>query len=330
MIRESLSEERKKLQKEGKLPEWFTTDGYSLFKQKYQVEGEESFYGRAKTIAKTAAQYSPNPELYEGKFFDLIWNGWLSCSTPVLANTGTNKGMSVSCSGQYVGDSVDQFYSNLHESAVLSKNGFGTSGYLGDIRHRGASISVGGKASGILPVLQDFVTMSNKVSQGSQRRGAFAGYIDIDHPDFDEIADYAKNHPDDLNIGWVWKDSDTAKADAGDEETIRRFKKALKLKMLTGKGYFFFRDKVNRLNPAAYVNNNLEVKSSNLCVAPETEILTDKGYVKISDVVGNKVNVWNVSEFSEVIVNKTGENQKLITIVTNSGMDLTCTPYHKF
>jgi len=332
MSRDSLSAERKRLQEEGLLPEWFTTDGYSLFKQKYAVEGEQSFFGRAKTIAKTAASYMPEADQkeWEDKFFNLIWKGWLSCSTPVLSNTGTDRGMSVSCSGQYVGDSVDQFYSNLHESAVLSKNGFGTSAYLGDIRPRGSDISVGGKSSGILPVLQDFVTMSNKVSQGSQRRGAFAGYIDIDHADFDEIADYAKNHPDDLNIGWVWKDSDTAKAQAGDVETTRRFKKALKLKMLTGKGYFFFKDKVNRLNPASYVNNNLEVKSSNLCVAPETEVLTDKGYRKISDMENQLVNVWNGKEFSETTIRKTGVNQKLITVCTDSGMDLTCTPYHKF
>jgi ribonucleotide reductase alpha subunit len=148
---------------------------------------------------------------------------------------------------------------------MLSKFGFGTSGYLGDIRGRGSKISVGGKASGILPVLQDFVTMSSKVSQGSQRRGAWAGYIDLDHPDFDEIADYAKEFPDDLNIGWVWKDSDTEKANAGDVETIRRFKKIMKLKMITGKGYFFFVDKVNRANPQMYKDLGLTVKSSNLC-----------------------------------------------------------------
>lgn len=267
-IREQLKEERTKLQKEGLVPSWMTTDGWGLFKSKYSVEGEKGFKGRAETIAKTLAKHSPDPELYEDKFFNLIWKGWLSCSTPVLSNTGTNRGLVVSCSGQYIDDSINGFYSNLRESAILSQEGFGTSGYLGDIRPRGSAISRGGKASGVLPVFEDFVTMSMKVSQASNRRGAFAGYLPLSHPDFDEVADFVKDFPDSANVGWNWYDSDTEKANKGDEETLRRFRKALKMKMLNGRGYWFFPDKVNRANPPMYKENNLSVKSSNLCSGP--------------------------------------------------------------
>lgn len=329
-IRETLSNERKQLQSEGKVPLWMTTDGYALFKEKYSVEGEESFKGRASTIAKTAAQYLKDSDKWEQKFFDLIWNGWLSCSTPVLSNMGTNRGMSVSCSGQYIGDSVDSFYTNLHESAILSKNGFGTSGYFGDIRPRGSKISIGGKTSGVLPVFDDFVQMSKKVSQGSNRRGAFAGYFPISHSDFDEVADYVKDNVDSTNVGWCWYDEDTKKAEQGDEETIRRFRKALKLKMLTGKGYFFFPDKVNNQNPQMYKDKELEVKSSNLCVAPETLILTKEGYQQIVTLENETVDVWNGKEWSPVVIRKTGENQKLLKVITDSGFELECTPYHKF
>lgn len=275
-IREQLSEERKRLQKEGLVPEWMTTDGWGLFKSKYAVKGELGFKGRAETIARTLSKHSPNPEEYNVKFYNLIWKGWLSCSTPVLANTGTDRGLTVSCSGQYIGDSVREFYENLTESAVLSQEGFGTSGYLGDIRGRGSNISRGGKASGAFPVFEDFVTMSQKVSQGSNRRGAFAGYLPISHPDFDEIADFVKEFPDSANIGWCWYDSDTEKANAGDVETLRRFKKAMKLKLLTGKGYWFFPDKVNRANPQMYKDLGLEVKSSNLC--SEITLFQDKDH----------------------------------------------------
>lgn len=275
-IREQLSEERKKLQNEGSVPDWMTTDGWGLFKSKYAVNGEVGFKGRAETIARTLSKHSPDPEEYEKRFYNLLWKGWLSCSTPVLANTGTDRGMPVSCSGQYVGDSVFEFYDNLKESAVLSQEGFGTSGYLGDIRPRGSVISRGGKASGVLPVLEDFVTMSQKVSQGSNRRGAFAGYIDISHGDFDEVADYVKDHPDSANIGWCWYDSDTEKANLGDLEILRRFKKAMKLKLLTGRGYWFFPDKVNRANPEMYKSLNLKVKSSNLC--SEIALYQDKDH----------------------------------------------------
>src|SRR5690606_23892129 len=104
-------------------------------------------------------------------------------STPVLSNTGTNRGMSVSCSGGVIHDSVHGFYDASHEIAMLSKMGFGTSAYLGDVRPAGSSISTGGIADGsTLPkkILQD---TARYISQGSVRRGAVALYLPVDHPD---------------------------------------------------------------------------------------------------------------------------------------------------
>lgn len=72
------------------------------------------------------------------------------------------------------------------------------------------------------------------------------------------------------------------------------------------------------------------IRQSNLCVAPETQILTDKGYIPIAELEGEVVNVWNGEEFSETTVKKTGENQKLIKVVVSSGQEVECTPYHKF
>ena len=163
---DELSQRRKKAQSEGLYPEWYTTAGYSLFEQKYRYQSS-GFKEQAQRIAKTAAKHlGKYAEEYEQKFFDLIWKGWLSCSTPVLSNMGTTRGMPVSCEGGYVEDSIDGFYSALHEQAVLSKHGFGTSVYLGDVRGRGEPIAVGGKASGVIPVLKNFVQMSRDVSQG--------------------------------------------------------------------------------------------------------------------------------------------------------------------
>lgn len=96
--------------------------------------------------------------------------------------------------------------------------------------------------------------------------------------------------------------------------------------MITGKGYFFFVDKANAKRPQMYVDKNMFINNSQLCVAPETLILTDEGYQQISDLAGEKVNVWNGKEFSLVDVVKTGEKSKLIKVVTNSGFELECTP----
>lgn len=263
---EQLSDERKKLQAQGLLPEWYTTQAYQLFTSKYAVPGEEGVKGRFATIAKTLARHMKGEEReWEYKFFNLMWKGWLSPSTPVLSNVGTDRGMPISCSGGYTPDSIEGFYSQLTEQAILSKHGFGCSAYFGDVRPRGTSISTGGKASGVVPVIEDFATMASKVSQGSNRRGSTASYLPIDHGDFDELIDLLEQKPSGLNIGWNVSDNFVAKLKAGDPEAKRRFSRALYVKLVTGKGYFFFVDKVNRNRPAMYKDLGLLVHASNLC-----------------------------------------------------------------
>ena len=258
--RDKLSLERKKLQEEGLLPEWFSTGGYQLFRQKYQWA--DSPREQYETIASTLAAHTDDKEKWYEKFFQLLWNGWLSPSTPVLANAGTTRGLPVSCSGGYVEDSIDGFYSARREAALLTKYGFGTSGFLGDIRPRGTAISAGGKASGVLPVLKGFIQDSRDVSQGNTRRGSWAGYLPIDHPDFSEVVDLVEREPDDLNIGWNISDAFLSRLNSGDALARASFAKAIKTKLVTGKGYFFFPDKANRKLPAYYP---IPVKASNLC-----------------------------------------------------------------
>lgn len=262
-----MSDKRKQEQTEGGYPEWYSTGGYQLFKDKY-LYGAANFREQVERIAKTAAKHLKEPELiaeYEKKFFDMFWKGWLSPSTPVLANTGTDRGMPVSCSGTVCEDSISGFYKALEENAVLTQEGFGTAVYLGDIRPRGSKISRGGKSSGVVPVLEDFVLMSQKVSQGGVRRGSIGQYIPLNHGDFWEVIKKLETDPDSLNIGWNIYDEDIAKLNAGDEELHKRRKEVMRVKMITGKGYFFFPDKVNRHNPPMYKDRGLKVKTSQLC-----------------------------------------------------------------
>jgi len=276
-IYDELGEERKQLQEDGKLPVWVTTVAWQMLKENYlsaKYPDLKSVYTR---ISSHAARYTSNQVLWETKFFDLLWNGYLAASTPVLSNMGTGIGCPVSCSGGVVGDSVYAFYDAQKESAVLSKNGFGTSGYLGHIRPRGSKIvGIKGAASGVLPVFKDFVQMSRDISQGSQRRGAWAGYIEIDHGDFYELVNYISKNPDDANIGWIISNAFIDRLDAGDKDAIERYQKALKLKMISGKGYFEFIDKVNDQNPQMYKDRNLTVKASNLC--SEIQLFSDEDH----------------------------------------------------
>ena len=276
-IYDELGEERKKLQEEDKLPTWVTTAAYQMLKENYLSKDYPDLKSVYTRVARHASQYTNDSLYWETKFFELFWKGYLAASTPVLSNMGTGVGCPVSCSGGFIKDSVFSFYGAQQEAAVLSKNGFGTSGYLGSIRPRGAKIAgMKGSASGVLPVFKDFVQMSRDISQGSQRRGAWAGYIEIDHGDFFELVNYINKNPDDANIGWNITDAFIARLEAGDKDALDRYQKALKLKMITGKGYFNFIDKVNRQNPQMYKDKNLTVKASNLC--SEIQLMSDEDH----------------------------------------------------
>lgn len=267
---ETLSAERKELQKLGHLPEWYTTQAWQMFKKSYSVDGELAVLGRHRTIAKTLARHlGKHAAEYEEKFFHELWNGILSPASPALANTGTKRGMVVSCSGQVIGDSVYDFYTALRETAVLSKYGFGTSGDFSSIRARGSKFSDRGKANGASDVIDDFFTCASKISQGGTRRGSFGAYVDIEHADWDECADKLLTDSNGRNYGWTVRDSFVERLKAGDQDAMRRFTKALHIKLTTGKGYVFFVDKANRHRPQMYKDLGLDVVATNLC----TEIM---------------------------------------------------------
>jgi len=293
---EKLGEERKQLQEQSLVPPWYTTGGYQLFKEKYEYETNgKSVRGQFERIATTAAKHLNGTHFQKSNpaqiFFDLLWNGYLSASTPVLANMGTDRGMPVSCSGGYVDDSVHGFYSNRLETAMLTKMGFGTSSYLGSIRSRGSEISKGGKSSGVVPVFKGHVQDMRDIAQGTARRGAWAGYIEIDHQDFDELADHIMAEPDDANIGWIITNNFISKLDNKEEDAVRRFQKAMKMKMITGKGYFCFIDKINEKRPESYKKNNLTVKGSHLC--NEITLHADNDHTFTCVLSSLNVELWN-------------------------------------
>ena len=271
------SKERKELQKQGLCPQWMTTMGWQLFSQKY-LNGDcknpkEQYQRIAKTLAKHAPKEYPEfwdkidhwkGKTWEQAFFDTLYDGFISASTPMLTNTGTDYGMSVSCSGSYVGDSIEEFYETRKQNALLTKEGFGTAVYLGDIRPRGSKMK-NGEANGSQPVAEMFVDDAMKVSQGSARRGASAWYYPIDGGDFDELAHYLETFTDGNNAGWCLTDEFRDKLLSGDKDAVNRWGKMLSCKGNVGSGYQFFVDKANRKAPQMYKDKGLKIKSSQLC-----------------------------------------------------------------
>ncbi len=268
---EEWSELRKAAQAAGTCPSWYTTPGYQMFMQKSSYKGEtvkeaykrmsQVIYELPWTDIKTANELAED-------VFNLMWDGILSPATPEY-NLYTNKGLPVSCSSNYIADTVDGpagFYDALAENAALTKTGHGVASYLSDIRPRGSSISRGGKANGVMPVIEMFTSMVSTISQGSTRRGAWAGYLDIDHGDAPEVLKYLELFPGDLNMGWNITDSFIAKMKNNDPEALKRWEDMIHVKCVTGKGYLSFVDKANRLKPDVLKQSHIPtLKASNLC-----------------------------------------------------------------
>jgi ribonucleoside-diphosphate reductase alpha chain len=103
--------------------------------------------------------------------------------------------------------------------------------------------------------------------------------------------------------------------------------KILDAQIETGTPYLLYKDACNHKSNQKNLGT---IKSSNLCVAPETFVLTDNGQFQIQELSGKEVNVWNGDKWSKTTIMKTGENQKLITVHLSNGAQITCTPYHKF
>lgn len=268
---EKLSHKRKQLQADGLAPDWMSTASYQLLENQSYLNTAETPYDMYQRIANRAAElttfqipsYFGYPSWNEA-FFDIMWRGWLSPSTPVLTNMGNNRGHPIACSGTYVGDSIRSFYEARKELAQLTQRGYGTSWCLDPIRPRGSLVSKGGTANGIMQPASGAVQDMKDVSQNS-RRGSVGQYLNPMHPDFDELVDQIIADHDGWNIGWNLTEEYTELFNRDPDEADRIWKRMLKTRMTPGKGYMLFLDKVNKYRPRMYQDRGFYVRHSNLC-----------------------------------------------------------------
>ncbi len=279
---ERLSYMRKQLQADGLAPEWMSTASYQLLTGQDYLDTAETPKDMYLRIAKRAAELTEfDIPTYFGydtwfeAFFDIMWKGWLSPSTPILTNMGNSRGHPIACSGTYLGDSIVSFYEARKEIAQLTQRGYGTSWCLDPVRPRGSKISKGGEANGIMQPASGVVQDMKDISQGT-RRGNIGQYLNPLHTDFDELCDQIIADDDGWNIGWNLTDeyNDLYRTDKDRADLI--WKKMLKAKMIKGKGYFYFLDKVNRARPKMYVDRGFYVRHSNLCA--EIALMSDKDH----------------------------------------------------
>lgn len=311
---------------------WYTEESQAMLERGYLLPNQ-TVEEKIKLISKHAASYYKDVPDLKDKFAEMIERGWCSLSSPIWANFGeTDRGYPISCFSSFVADDLDKIYSTLHEVAMMTKLGGGTSGYFGKLRAKGTPIKGGGKSSGMMSFLRLYDATTEEVSQSGVRRGAFAAYLDIEHPEIEEFLRLKdKGHPmQTINTAVNISDEWMKAMEEGDKEKRDIWAKVLKSRREKGIPYLFFKDTANKNKPQIYKDTNSIIHSSNLCVSPNTKILTKEGYQIIGDLEGETLEVWNGEEWSEVTVQKTGENQKLLRVKTDSGYELDCTEYHKF
>lgn len=267
---------RKQQIEDGVCPPWYTTGGIQLFYDKYSYNNE-TVKARFRTVAQAMAKHAPevypewwntNPywtgKTWEDAFFQTMWDGFISPSTPLLANGGIRKrGTTVSCAGGNVGNNLFDRYDFLTEAAILTKHSHGTSYCLDDWPAEGDKIR-GGRSQGLMPLIRDIINVMEEVAQGP-RRGSCAYSVRPQHGDFDKVADFLYERTESNNVGWLIDDEFTDLMNSEDPEALRKFAKMLGVKMPRGKGYFSFIDKMNRKLAKAFKRAGLRARASNLC-----------------------------------------------------------------
>ena len=242
---------------------WLTDNSRLFLSRGYLSEGQTA-EERLRQIADVA-ESKLGIEGFADKFYDYLGKGYYSLSTPVWTNFGNNRGLPISCFGSYISDDMGGILYSSSEVGMMSKYGGGTSGYFGDIRGRGEPITNNGVSSGAVHFMKLFEQMTDTVSQGSARRGRFAPYLPIDHPDIDEFLEIGTegNEIQNLNHGVTVSDEWLLGMIGGDAEKRVTWAKLLQRRVEMGYPYIFFTDTVNNNKPEWY--KDYPITHSNLC-----------------------------------------------------------------
>jgi ribonucleoside-diphosphate reductase alpha chain len=252
-------------------PEWMNEVSLATISNGYLLpdENPKKAYRR---VADAVAKRLDRPDL-ANKFFKYMWKGWLNLASPVLSNTGTDKGLPISCFGIDTPDSIRGIGLTNAELMRLTSLGGGVGIGLGRVRGRGKKIANGdtGNSEGIVPWAKIYDSTIIATNQGSVRRGAASVNLDINHEDIKEFLRIRRPQGDPnrpcLNLHQCVSIDDKfmQRLEHRDPEAMELWVEILKSRVETGEPYIMFKDNVNNANPQAYVKNNLDVTMTNIC-----------------------------------------------------------------
>jgi len=262
-------------------PSWANTPVYVQTISKGYLYGDEKPKDAYWRVCTAVAKRLNKPELAT-KFFDYIWRGWLCLATPVLSNTGTERGLPISCFGIDVGDSIYEIGMKNLEMMLLAKNGGGVGVCVNQIRPAGSPIKDNGTSDGVVPFCKIYDSTILATNQGAVRRGAASVNLNIEHEDFIDWLEIREPKGDvnrqSLNLHQcaVVGDKFMRKLEAGDPEAREKWVALIKKRRQTGEPYIMYRGNVNKQNPEAYKKNGLKVYMTNIC--SEIVLNTDESH----------------------------------------------------
>ena len=261
-------------------PEFMDDVSLSTISKGYLLPGEtpKKAYRR---VAHSVAMRLNRPDL-EAKFFKYIWNGWIGLASPVLSNTGTDRGLPISCFGVDTPDSVRGIGLTNAELMKLTASGGGVGVGVSRIRPRGEEIKGNGMSEGVVPWCKIYDSSIIATNQGNVRRGAASVNLNVNHEDIHEFLQIRRPKGDpnrqclNLHQCVVVDDAFMRKLNDRDETAMTIWLEILKSRMETGEPYIMFEDNVNKDNPLAYMMNNLNVSMTNICT--EITLHTDEDH----------------------------------------------------
>ena len=282
---------------------WLNKDSRKFLERGYLLDGE-SAEQRIKDICVAAEKYLQIKGFAE-KFEDYLSRGFYSLSSPIWANFGRKRGLPISCFGSYIPDTMPGILEKVAEVGIMTAQGGGTSAYFGGVRGRGTSISSGGSSTGSVHFMELYNKLMNVVSQGNVRRGSFAAYLPIDHPDIEEFLKIRSegNEIQDLSIGVCVSDEWMKKIVDGDKEARRIWGLVVKKRFESGYPYIFFSDNANNQAPQIYKDKKLKINNSNLCSEIFLSNSEDESFVcDLSSMNLEKWEEWKDTDAVQTII----------------------------
>ena len=262
-------------------PEWASSDVYKKTIQGGYLYNGETPREAYRRVAKTVAKRIKKTEMEE-VFFEYIWKGWLCLASPVLSNTGTDRGLPISCFGIDVADSIYDIGTKNLEMMLLAKHGGGVGIGINQIRPAGSDITMNGTSDGTVPFCKIYDSSILATNQGAVRRGAASVNLNIDHADWEDWLEIREPKGDinrqslNLHQCTIIGDKFMRKLRDGDKVARRKWSKLLQKRKATGEPYIMFKGNVNKQNPSMYKDNALKVFMTNIC--SEIVLHTDENH----------------------------------------------------